>query len=222
MQSNGILFQHSKHNWKRLHCWTKIFLKRYACICILLYNVHTQQTKYMQKQSTMHSGNTKNTTITWHNWNSLHWWTKLFHRDTHAYTTVHYTTVQVYNVQCKISMYKFNRYPPHMTPPWMATQHNQAPQHHHATRPNISPSPNSIHYPPRLLPNMDYHREGVLWKRRLYVLPRAALVTQKLGGSPDGVGWHKDCCLTTGGGWKLPFKGKQFFQLFSSMLMHCS
>ena len=156
MQSNGILFQHSKHNWKRLHCWTKIFLKRYACICILLYNVHTQQTKYMQKQSTMHSGNTKNTTITWHNWNSLHWWTKLFHRDTHAYTTVHYTTVQVYNVQCKISMYKFNRYPPHMTPPWMATQHNQAPQHHHATRPNISPSPNSIHYPPRLLPNMDY------------------------------------------------------------------
>ena len=117
MQSNGILFQHSKHNWKRLHCWTKIFLKRYACICILLYNVHTQQTKYMQKQSTMHSGNTKNTTITWHNWNSLHWWTKLFHRDTHAYTTVHYTTVQVYNVQCKISMYKFNRYPPHMTPP---------------------------------------------------------------------------------------------------------
>ena len=94
MQSNGILFQHSKHNWKRLHCWTKIFLKRYACICILLYNVHTQQTKYMQKQSTMHSGNTKNTTITWHNWNSLHWWNKLFHRDTHAYTTVHYTTVQ--------------------------------------------------------------------------------------------------------------------------------
>ena len=160
MQSNGILFQHSKHNWKRLHCWTKIFLKRYACICILLYNVHTQQTKYMQKQSTMHSGNTKNTTITWHNWNSLHWWTKLFHRDTHAYTTVHYTTVQVYNVQCKISMYKFNRYPPHMTPPWMATQHNQAPQHHHATRPNISPSPNSIHYPPRLLPNMDYHPLG--------------------------------------------------------------
>ena len=122
MQSNGILFQHSKHNWKRLHCWTKIFLERYACICILLYNVHTQQTKYMQKQSTMHSGNTKNTTITWHNWNSLHWWNKLFHRDTHAYTVLLYTTLlykcTMYSVkfQCTNSIVTPLIWPP---PEWL-------------------------------------------------------------------------------------------------------
>ena len=159
MQSNGILFQHSKHNWKRLHCWTKIFLKRYACICILLYNVHTQQTKYMQKQSTMHSGNTKNTTITWHNWNSLHWWTKLFHRDTHAYTTVHYTTVQVYNVQCKISMYKFNRYPPHMNPPWKGNPLRLPPSER---LPNTTKHPYPISPPPKK-PSITHITNYPIW-----------------------------------------------------------